>query len=77
MLGICKDMTAEEFLNETNKEKFNLLHHIAAENNYDAMEKLTQLDYFKDVVNVEGDGEKESDSSQKWTPLLVSIQVNP
>ena len=39
------------------------------------MEKMTELPYFKNVVNVEGLGE--SAEKSLWTPLLVSIRANP
>ena len=74
-MSLLSEMSASDYLQEVNKENFSLIHYMAVENNYDAMDRMSQLPYFKDIVNVEGEGE--TDEKKSWTPLLVSIRANP
>ena len=62
-------------MDELNKDNLNLLHHIASSNNYDAMETISKLSYFKDVVNVQVKSDDIAKSG--WTPILVSVRSNP
>ena len=47
------------------EDDINILHHIATEDNYDALVSLCALPYFKDVVN-------DDTNEEGWTPLLTA-----
>lgn len=58
-------MTPTQFLREVRKDDVNILHAAATADNFDAMNSLSALPFFSEVVN-------DGDNEVGWTPLLCA-----
>jgi len=65
MLQCCEDMQPSQFIEEVREDDINILHHCASHNNFDALEALSTLHYFDQVIN-------DDHNEAGWTPLLTA-----
>ena len=67
MMTLVKDMPEQQFMSEIrNTEDMPLLHYAVQNNKFDAVQALSSLPYFTELVN-------DDSFNEGWTPLHIAV----